>query len=272
MAGEDQELAGSTVGAVAPVTDGSQPAGEAGADAAQAATNETDIWARLAEADPDEVLRRLPRLQGKVGALAQSQAQKQLDAFKAEQAQAARVVAEQADRAERQRLARENPDALAERVLVEEATRTAAEQDQSRWQAQQEALASHLQEQLNGVYAIPVVKELWEKGDDAAKAKLDWRKYPTFAAFVESVAEAVAESKADARAEVLAKARVEAMTRDGRVQRMAGEAQANGADLGLGGIPGGRLYSAADLASMPLEEYRKNRASIEAQAAQGLIK
>lgn len=279
MADEATELEGSAPTGAAAATDtppaNATASGTATETPAEGTSADDDRWAWLDGVDPDELIRKLPKLQGKVGARAQQQAEKiateRIDKLQADQRATQQQAAETAEREERQRLARENPDALAEKILADEAAREERALEQQRFVEQQNQMAQHIETELNAVYSRPAVKALMDSGDEATRNRLNWRNYRTFAEFVEGVGEALTDHRANAKAEELAKARLEAMQRDGQAGRFRTEG-AGGADLGLsGGVPGGRLFTREEIADMPLDEYRKHKGAIAQQAAAGLI-
>lgn len=252
----------------------------AGTDAPSGATatqseqqSPADIWAQVANLDPDELVKKHPRLAGRLGTMSQKQAERlaaqQVEAYR--QQEAARFAAEQLQRdaQERIRLAREDPDKLAERVLAEEARSAEASREHDTWRRYEDETRTRLQAQIDAVREQPIFKEVAEHGTEVQQKALDYRQYRDFTAYVTGVAEAVADYRAAKKADELAKARLEALQADSKTQQFRREG-ANGADLGLGGGPPGvRDFTPEEVANFTPDEWRKYKAHVLAQAEAG---
>lgn len=236
------------------------------------------------QVDVKELISSVPALQGVLGNMSQAQAAK--IARKMLQEEQARIQAEeQAEalkrgREEKRRLAREDPDKLAE-IVQEEVTKEEY-QDWQRGirQSMQQELHGYIQEQVQEVYADPDVQDVMKDADRETLEMLDWRNHPGLASWVKTVNKVVArkqaEKEAEARAEKLYQARSKAAQKESIVEGAKNDAT-DGVDLGLaGGVPGGRLFTQADLADMlrrgDLSEYRKYKQIIAVQAREGRIK
>lgn len=275
-----------------PAQESAAPAEQATEGAASAAETvqaqqpaEADIWARLAEVDPDELIQNHPRLQGKLGALAQKQAQKDLERFKSDwqQEQDRKQAAAEAKRKrdELTHLAQTDSEALAKRWME-----TATEDDyndflNAKYQEWERGALGKYNAEIMALYQDEEVREAFEAADDATKAKMWWENYQgqgslakLTKAITEVVADRRAEKRAEARAEELYRARAEAARRDGAAEAAARDAAEQGRpDLNLSsGVPGGRIFSNADVAAMSLADYLKNEDVIEEQRRLGVFK
>lgn len=251
------------------------PAGLGAPHGATDSPSQPDIWEQVSGLDPDELVKRHPRLAGRLGTMSQKQAQtlaaQQVAEYRQQEAQ--RIAAEmfQREQAERIRLAREDPDRLAQQVLAEAAQSSQANERAQQWQEYVQATQARLQEQIDAIYQEPEVKELWESGDDAMRRRLDYRSYPDFTKFSLGIAKALVDSASGKRAEELAKARLEALQADSKTQQFRRDGAA-GADLGLGGgPPAGHVFTREEITRMDTATYRKYKAAISEQEAAGLI-
>lgn len=251
------------------------PAGLGAPNGATDSPSQPDIWEQVSGLDPDELVKRHPRLAGRLGTMSQKQAQtlaaQQVAEYRQQEAQ--RIAAEmfQREQAERIRLAREDPDRLAQQVLAEAAQSSQANERAQQWQEYVQATQARLQEQIDAIYQEPEVKELWESGDDAMRRRLDYRSYPDFTKFSLGIAKALVDSASGKRAEELAKARLEALQADSKTQQFRRDGAA-GADLGLGGgPPAGHVFTREEITRMDTATYRKYKAAISEQEAAGLI-
>lgn len=236
-----------------------------------------DIWARVAELDLDELIRRNPRLQGKVGSLAQQQSQKAISEYQSRAVREAEERAAEAHRAELLDLARNNPDALAERVAADIAKQTVEERTRSQTARAIEAEHTKLANELNAFYRKPIVEEVWGNADAETRAKLTWTNYDTVTDFLEAAAEVLSEyrseKKSAAKAEELAKKRFEAMMKEANIEKVKTDAESAKADLNLDGLSSGtRIFTREEIKAMPLEEYRKHKTAIRAQVAAGYVR
>ncbi len=277
----------STESAATTLTEGTAPPATAQGDGAsseatptvaetEAASTEVDIWAKLSELDPDELIRRNPRLQGKVGSLAQQQAQRL--ASEIEQKNAARIAAqaEASRRAELRRLAEENPDALATRVVADLAQQEREERERASITRTTESLHQQLAQELNSFYDRAIVKEVWEHATPEMKQKLTWTNYNDIPSFLEAASDIIsdyrAEKKSTTKAEELAKKRYEAMVKEAQLAAVKSDAE-SGTDLNLDSMSSGtKIFTRQEIRDMSLEEYRKHKTTIAAQRAAGLIK
>lgn len=248
------------------------PSGEA---TQATAPGSDDIWERVTALDPDELVKKHPRLAGRLGTMSQKQAEKLAEQHVAQyrQQEAQRLAAEavQREQQERIRLAREDPDRLAEQVLAEAAQHSQASERAQLWQQYEAETRNRLQAQINAIYDKPGVKALWESGDDALRKRLDYRTYKDFTDFVEGVADAIADHRAGTKADSLAKARLEALQADRQTEQFRRDG-ARAADLGLGGgPPAGHVFTREEIARMDTPTYRKYKSAIYEQEAAGLI-
>ncbi len=251
------------------------PADSAGSDQATTTASQPDIWEQVNSLDPDELVKRHPRLAGRLGTMSQKQAQRladeQVNAYRQQEAQ--RIAAEQfqRDQQERIRLAREDPDRLAQQVLAEAAEHSQASERAQVWQQYEQATRAKLQSQIDAIYEEPEVKELWESGDDALRKRLDYRSYPDFTKFSVGVAKALAEAYASKKGEELARVRLEALQADSKTQQFRRDGAAV-TDLGLGGgPPAGHVFTREEIARMDTATYRKYKSAIYEQESAGLI-
>lgn len=245
-------------------------------------------WSRLETVDLDELIQKAPklkdRLEGKAGALAQKQAEKlareRFEGWQREQHTRLQAEAHQREQDELRRLATEDPDKLAERVLTQDEQRRKQAEDRQREQATfdrfQREVGGHLEAQLQDIYSEPEFKELWESSDPETRRALDWKSHPSFAKFTAALARAYADHHASERAETLAKSRFDAHLLDEQARRMKAEGK-DRPDLALqAAVPGGKLYTREDLARMMSSregraEWKANKHIIDQQIAQGLI-
>lgn len=269
---------GMTTAVAAPETTGdsapSTPNESAAPPAAE--TAKPDPYAALAEVDIDELIRRDPRLQGKIGNLAQQQSAREIQRIMRDRQAEEERQMEQARIAELRQLARNDPDKLAQETLKDLRTKEQKAREMELWQQFQQQTSGQLEQQLNDFYNQPAVKEMWAKTDDATRARLDWRNYGTVGEWNAAASDILADFKADKLAEAKARKLVEAAQKSGRVEAMADEAS-EGVDLGLGGLaPGGRRFRLSEINPrspnfIGMDAYRKNQAAIEAQIDQGLL-
>ena len=236
-----------------------------------------DIWAKVAELDLDELIRRNPRLQGKVGSLAQQQSQRAISEFQTRQTAELAEQAKRTERAELARLAREDPDALAARVVTDLAKTEFEENNRSQAARAVEAEHTKLANELNALYEKPIVKELWDQADADTRAKMTWTNYNTISEFMEVMSDVIsdyrAEKKVGTKAEELAKKRFEAMVKESKIEGVKSDAETAASDLNLDGLSSSEhIYTPAEIAAMTLEEYRQVKTKIRAQAAAGYIK
>jgi hypothetical protein len=230
----------------------------------------------FSQVDPHELIKSVPALQGVIGNLTQKQAQqlaRQMAQEESARQEAANAAARmKADREEKRRLAKEDPDALAARVLEEVST-----QDYNEWQSElrrsmQSEFTGYIAGEVQAVYDDPDVQEIMQGADRETLAKLDWRSHNGLASWVKVVNGLVADHKAEKKAESLLKARSKASDKEQVVDGARADA-GDGVDLGLAGsIPGGRLFTKADLATMTLAEYRKYKQIIAVQDREGRIR
>jgi len=258
-------------------TDGATGAPSGGAGAA--AAPEIDIWAEVSKLDPDELIRRYPSLQGKVGSLAQQQAQRQIAAYQQTVDAQTRQEREAAERAEMRRLAQDNPDALAQRIQTDLIAKEYQEQQQRLLDAQQNEMRRAVAERLDRVMAKPIFQEVWNNSSPEVRAKLSWTSYNELDDFFEAANDIIsdyrADKKADEKAEKLAKSRLEALQKEGAVEGVKTDATAGGADLNLDGLStGDHIYTQQEIAAnMHDPAWRKaNMPKVNAQYQQGLIR
>ena len=251
------------------------PAGQGGSDQATSSTDGDGIWAQVLTLDADELVKRHPKLAGRIGTLSQKQAQalaaQQMNDYR--QSEATRLAAEQQQRTrnERVRLAREDPDQLAQQVLTEEAQSERDQVEAQLWGRFEQHTKGQLQAQIDGIYQDPEIQDILANGDVETIRRLDYRQYPDFTKFSLGVARVLRDAHAGKLANDLAKGRTEAMMADQQSQRLRRDG-ANGADLGLSsGLAAGHIFTREELASMPMSEYKKHKAVIEKQAEEGLI-
>lgn len=251
-----------------------------GSDSAAAASEENDIWAKLAELDPEEIIRRNPRLQGKVGSLAQQQAQREAQRLRSEWEQQrtaeANRRAEQAKRERLRQLAEADPDRLATEVVADLARTEQEERERERLAQTQNQLHAQLAQELNSFYQRPIVQEIWKQADAETQQKLNWTNYDDIPSFLEAAADIVSEFKAEkkvsTKAEELAKKRFEALVKESKIESVKADAEQT-TDLNLDSrFNGQKIFTREEIKAMPLEEYRKNKSAIRAQVAAGLIK
>lgn len=273
----EPEAGAATAVATAEATESQTSPAEAVATSApsDAAQAEQDPYALLSTLDPDELIRRHPKLQGKLGALAQQQAQKQaqaqIDAFRAEQARLQQIQQEQAKLAELEALARQDPESpLSQKVLTDTTMTRAQQQRQQEWQKLQADMAQGIRRELEAVLTQPEVVELYQRGDENVRKRLDFNNYGSMKEFIIGVGKVLAEAEVEAKAEELASARLKAKEASAKIA-----AATNGAerpDLGLGsGAPNSRVFSRSDIKRMSRAEFAANEAEIDRQAAAGLI-
>jgi hypothetical protein len=231
-----------------------------------------DPYASVADLDVDELIRRHPKLQGKIGALSQKQALAEIQRLTRQRQMEQEAQMERARREELRQLARNDPDRLAEVVQRDLRKEDVQARERELWMRFQRETGGQLESQFNEFYQRPIVKEVWAKTDDATRAKLDWRNYDSVGEWAEAAADVLAEHKADSKA----RKRVEAATKSGRVEAMAGEAS-EGVDLGLGGmVEGGRRFRRSEIDPkspnyMGRDLWRRNAKAIEYQIDHGLL-
>lgn len=247
---------------------------------AESTTNTDDaFWARLAEVDPDEVIRRSPKVQGKVGALAQQQTQKAVrdtDArYQTQIAEAREATRVAEERATRRRLAEQDPDALAAKILADTALEEYQENQTKLLQAQRGEMSRALADRLDKFQAKPIFMEAWTDATPEQKKRLDWTQYKEIDDFFEAAAEVISDHRSEKKADALATKRLEAMRKEGTIEGIKADAAAGGADLNLDGMSAGsHIFSEAEIkANIGNSAWRKaNIAAINQQAAAGLIR
>lgn len=256
------------------------PPSEATVDTAgAAAATLDDIWARVAELDPEEMIRKNPRLQGKVGALAQQQAQRaraESDAAHNARMEATRVADE---RATMRRLAQEDPDALALRVQADLARTEYQEQQQRLLDAQQSEMSRSLAERLDRFQSKPIFLEAWNEVTPADRERLKWTNYREIDEFFEAAADVIAEHRSEkksaAKAETLAVKRLEALQKERAIDGVKAEAADGRADLNLDGMSSSdHIFSESEIrANIGNAAWRKaNLSKINAQAQIGAVR
>lgn len=279
MAVDATEMAEATAQSEAQSTDVATPVEATVDPAGAAAATLDDIWARVAELDPEEMIRKNPRLQGKVGALAQQQAQRaraEADAAYNARVEAARVAEE---RATMRKLAQEDPDALALRVQADLARTEYQEQQQRLLDAQQSEMSRSLADRLDKFQSKPIFLEAWNEASPADREKLKWTNYREIDDFFEAAAEVISEhrseKKAAARAESLAAKRLEALQKERAIDGVKAEAADGRADLNLDGMSSGdHIFSESEIrANIGDAAWRKaNLSKVNAQATAGLVR
>ncbi len=269
--------AGAAAGAAATgeTANAAPPAGANAETSATTSSADDAFWERLSAADPDELVKRHPRLAGRIGTLSQKQAERltaqQMEQYRTEQAKLAAADLYRREQEERVRLAREDPDQLAERVLAEVAEQGRESERAQHWAQYQQVTNQRLQAQIDAIYESPEIKALWESGSDEIRKQLDYRNYPDFTQFSIGVAKAYAADQVGKRGEEVAKARLEAIQADTKTAQFRRDGAA-AADLNLTGGPNpGHVYTREEIARMDTATYRKHKAAIYQQEADGLI-
>lgn len=258
-------------GADTAATAGDGSAATAGHQAPKPSWKDVD-WSQV---DPRELIQNVPSLQGVIGNLSQQHAQK-LARQLAQEEQARQAAADQAARTKesremKRRLAQEDPDRLAQ-IVSEEVTR----EEYNEWQADlrrsmQAEFTGYLSSQVQEVYNDPEVQEMMQGADRETLDRLDWRSHDGLASWFRAVNALISEKRAEKRAEDLFKARTKAAGKEAVVEG-AREDAGDGVDLGLAGsIPGGRVFTRADLATMDLATYRKYKNIIAVQEREGRL-
>jgi hypothetical protein len=238
-----------------------------------------DPYALLADADPEELIRRFPKLQGKLGALAQRQASQQAAAIREE------YERQKADELERQRiaylrdLAKDDPEsplsqAVLKQAIEDERRRAEAERQQlnrQQWDAMTQQMAEGLNKQLTAVLEDPKVKEVWQSGDTETRRRLDFKSYDSHTAYVLGVASVLAEHDLQRQADKLAKAREKAADASDKVAEIKKTAERP--DLGLGGAaPGTKIWTRSELRNIDPADWKTHKAEILRQQDEGLIR
>ncbi len=264
------EAATQTGESTAAPTDGGQ---------AEATTGAEDMWARVLELDPDELIRRNPRLQGKLGAMAQQQSQRATQEAEArynEQIATAREAQRVAEeRSTRRRLAETDPDALAAKVIADEARAEWQEQQKTLLDTQRGEMSRAIATRLDAFYNKPIFKETWEAATPDQRTKLSWTNYREIDDFFEAAAEIISDHRSEKKAEVLAQKRLEALQKEHAVEAVKAEAANGRADLNLDGLSTGEhIFSQSEIkANVGNSDWRKaNLSKVNAQAAAGLIR
>ncbi len=235
-----------------------------------------DPYVLSADIDIDELLRRNPKLQGKVGQAVQRQTAAEVQRLARERQVEQESLKERARRAELRELARNNPDQLAQETLKDLRTQEVKDREQELWKKFQKETGGQLEQQFNDFYLQPDVKAFWDSTDDATRRRLDWRNYDSVGQWNAVAADLLSDFKAEKLAETRAKARIEAAEKSSRVEAMAGEAS-EGVDLGLGGmVSGGRTFRLSEITPghpnfMGRENWKKHASAIEYQVDHGLL-
>ncbi len=200
------------------------------------------FWGRVAELEPDEVIRRNQRVSGRVGQLAQEQAHK--------------ALREQTERAEREtqtqlrRLMDEDPDAYVEA--------------QRRITAQQESQARQVQTEATVLQSIDqkVLLDLFNKAPEDVRKKLSGKQYVDADPYV--ARSAYLSDLIDARVEArLEEAVQKAHDKWEREEAPANRAEALSRTVGrepsvdLGGGRSGGNYTRTELENMPASDLIK---------------
>ncbi len=252
---------------------------EATPTAPEAAAPAIDVWAEALKLDPDELVRRYPALQGKVGALAQQQSQRAMQEYRQQQEAQAASAAEATKRAQLKDLAARDPDALALRVQTDLITQEYQEQQNRLLEAQQGEMQRALASRLDRVMQTKGFQEVWAESDEATRAKLSWTNYREMDEFFEAandiIAEHRAERRADAKAEKLFEKRQAALKAEGAIDGVKSDAADGGAGLNLDGLSGAdHIFSVSEIrANQTDPAWRKaNLAKINLQYRAGLIR
>lgn len=244
-----------------------------------AAAAEAAFWARLEGLDPDEVIRKAPRIQGKVGALAQQQGQKAEREAEARYQQALADAREAArianERETRVGLAKSDPDALAAKVLADEAAAEYREQQDRLLEAQRGEMSRSLAAKLDAFHSKAIFREAWDAATPEQRSKLSWTNYREIDDFFEAAAEVISDHRAEKKADALAAKRLEALKKDAGIEGIKAEAAGGRADLNLDGMSTGEhIFSQSEIqANIGNAAWRKaNISKINQQAAAGLIR
>ena len=245
------------------------------------------LYERLSTQDVDEIIRRNPKLQSRIGRISEREArklaEKEVAAFQAQLADQERQARAKWEREEERRLAATDPEELARRRVQ------AIDADETREAeaVRQNQVVGHLERQaaefngnvlreLDDVLASPMVQAWYAELPRDEQLKLHHGSQTgnnRMRKFVEGLMTAHAERTVQARAEELAAGRLDAMLKERGLDHLRSVAR-EGADLGRnGGVPGGRRYTIRDLnmvgeaGGMSLDEYRRVKPLIDAQLA-----
>jgi hypothetical protein len=179
------------------------------------------------------------------------------------------------ERAERRRLAENDPDALAARVLAEEARAEFQEQQRQLLERQRGEMSRALADRLDRFQTRPIFMEAWESATPEERKKLDWTNYREIDDFFADAAEVISEYRASKKAEALAQKKLEAARKEGAIENVKAEAAGGRADLNLDGMSTGEhIFSESEIrANIGNAAWRKaNMSKINQQAAAGLIR
>jgi hypothetical protein len=254
------------------------PPSEVTADTSADAAAE-DIWAKVLELDPEELIRKNPKLQGKLGALAQllgqRYAQETSQRYEQQIAEGRERERIANERAERKRLAENDPDALAARVLADEARTEFQEQQRQLLERQRSEMSRSLATRLDAFTQKPIFAEAWEAATPDERKKLDWTNYREIDDFFADAAEVISEHRASKKADALSAKRLEAARKESAIEGVKAEAANGRADLNLDGMSTGEhIFSESEIrANIGNAAWRKaNLSKINQQAAAGLIR
>ncbi|MFN8525111.1 MAG: hypothetical protein U0821_18600 [Chloroflexota bacterium] len=266
---------------VAPPDEPAAPGGDSPAtvtEQAAATPDDQDIWAKVTELDPEELIKRHPKLQGKIGSAAQKLAQRQtqetLDRATREAAAQQQKQQQAADRAKLRELADSDPDELA-RVIKERESRAEADEASASARAEYEQhVARQVQQQIDDVWNDDDSQEfLASLTEDQRQALNPYSgKFQSFGQWTKSFIKArTAYERTKLPQSKAVQERVAAEMKDQRLEQMTNE-EPLGANLGVGGVsPGGQIFTASQIGAMSPEEYAKNRAAILAQYQSGQL-
>lgn len=271
--GTESSASGTTQATTPDVT----ASGEATPPGASTTQLDDAFWARLSEIDPDEIIRRNPRVQGKVGALAQrqsDQARRQAEQeFQGQLASIRDARATEDERARLRQLATTDPDKLAEATLTKLAMDEFNDTQRKMLSDQQAQMSQALAGQLNRFYERPLFQEVWEQADADTRAKLSWTNYQDIPSFFEAAAEIITDFRSEKKASTLANKRLEALQKDAKLSQVTADADAGQPGANLDGLSNaGHVFTQAEVSAMDMPTFSKNKSVINAQYAAGLIR
>lgn len=224
-------------------------------------------WDKLKAIPPEELLEKVPGLNGKIGRLAQQQAQRAIQEERArlrqEQEQAQREAEAQRRLEERDRKAIEAPDELAEDWLKEREAAKAQQAQNAYRERFRDEMATRLAADYDAVLEDPEIAALFEAAaDDEERFTLHWRGNETTTEWVKRLAKSLAKDQAKREIETV-KGQVEELAK-ARLAALMKERNLQGADLempsGLDSMPSdGGVPSYTEIINWPFEKRQKFR-------------
>jgi hypothetical protein len=209
---------------------------------------------RLAQLDADFILKNHPQLQGKVGVLAQKQAQELTAKELRKREEDAMAFRKYTEEQELLALAKEDPDLFASEFIRKQQEEQKQEINRQERARMEEQFANELASEFEGLYEMPLLKNLRDKGDAEVKRRLNWQNYNSIREMVWGMIEVAIENGAkssDLRDAMDTLNRREALITDKGL-----------GDTGLSPNPSTGRFTSDQVANMDIQTYIANKDKI----------